>query len=623
MQVSCDVSFRATATGEGSADWSNVTWYWYAGPDRREPFDTGQSTLAEVRASWGQTSIAAGESLESNWTFWAPVPFSLRVDHHYRPEGATRTRTTSTTFDCGIPAGTPGAPPTITGVVIAPAGDQVDAGGTLTVTYNAHSDLGLLRTSVELHGACELRQVFTDANLRTDISRTASFFIPEACPIGGVLGISIVAVDAATVYTQWLAPAGKVIVDRTPPVLTPIFFSPKDGTGPSLQGDYFVGDSIQLMPNSWDNYMLSSLNWEILPSGHKDSIVVTSRIAPNFLFIPLPSVAVGDLQLRLYARDHQGLTSPVVTPPGSARVHPTVERPTLSTLVQGEIRDFVIDERRGLIHLLQSNERRLTTLSAATLGVVSTRTIPYATGFDITPSGDTAVLVMQAERTLGILDLSAPQSAISVVPIPELDPTVGQAPGSVRVAANGKAFVVTGGQTSAARELIEVDLRTGAQRVRTEVGNGATGLVRSLDHTVLVALGSSAWRYESATNAFGPAAPAARPGAVSLDASGNRMATSLQIYDGSLGWQRSVYSIFYPNSLPLSVLSADGEHLMQVHAQAGIVRSRTSDGALLDRTRYAGASGISAIRAAPSGAFLVAVESNLAATSRITVMDLR
>ena len=105
--------------------------------------------------------------------------------------------------------------------------------------------------------------------------------------------------------------------------------------------------------NAHDNHAIAALIWETLPSGVRDSVVFAPGMS-DWVKIPVrASWGTGPIQLRLYARDAAGLTSNSYTSAANAvRVSPTIVRPTRSTTVAGEIRDFTIDARRGVVYLL-------------------------------------------------------------------------------------------------------------------------------------------------------------------------------------------------------------------------------------------------------------------------------
>jgi hypothetical protein len=70
----------------------------------------------------------------------------------------------------------------------------------------------------------------------------------------------------------------------------------------------------------------------------------------------------------------------------------------------------------------------------------------------------------------------------------------------------------------------------------------------------------------------------------SLDRGGQHNALSLDIYDASLTFVRRVESIYTSGAVPAAAISADGEYLYH-QIPAGVLRSRVSDGVLIDRIR--------------------------------------
>ncbi|HEX6058001.1 MAG TPA: hypothetical protein VFZ11_03200 [Gemmatimonadaceae bacterium] len=623
-QVTCYVRLRAAATGHGSADWANGKWYWYAGSDRSAPIDSTSVPAAEVRESWGRPDIDAGDTIESEWTFWAAIPFRLAIEYRYIPEGESTPKRTRAEFDCGPAAAPDAAPPEITSLEVSPATGEVEASGTLDVTYAAHSPVGLWSTAVELSGPCELRREFASENLAESVTRTVTLELPPACRLGEPISVRVGAVDGIMVSSEREEATGIVVVDRTSPTLSPQFLPPTGGVATAeLAGDYFVGDSIRIVTNARDNHEVAAVVWEVLPFGVVDSIVVNASEAP-VANIPLRPEWVGELHLRLLVRDRQGLTSEVVTTtPAAVTVRPTVERLSRSRVVQGEIRNILVDERRGVVHLLQANERRVTTLDAATLDVLSSAGVTGATDFDLTPSGDSIVLALPDEGALGVLDLTRPGAPLSLIRLVVDDPSIARIPSYLGVAANGKVFVVTYGGETPFSEVVEVDLTTGSQRVREDAGQTTNIIARSLDHGVIVAVGDTSRRYDAAMDAFGAPEPTIMAiSAPTLDRTGHRMATGLDVYDESLELLRRIESPWLGGTR-YSVISADGAHLFQHHPTAGLIRASTVEGTLVDRTPIPFAIRPTALRVSPGGGLLVMVESDRAATSTIGVIDLR
>ena len=98
------------------------------------------------------------------------------------------------------------------------------------------------------------------------------------------------------------------------------------------------------------------------------------------------------------------------------------------------------------------------------------------------------------------------------------------------------------------------------------------------------------------------------------------VALGADVYDATLGFLRRMHSPFI-GWVPTAV-SADGQYLYQGVAPHGIVRSRVSDGVMLDRSLgpvFTGA----LVRMSPDGTMLVIVDNNCCGTSHIAVMDMR
>jgi len=456
--------------------------------------------------------------------------------------------------------------------------------------------------------------------------------IPFSCRLGVPLTLSANTVDAAAQGVSRNVVPGISLVDVTPPTVEPMLFPPSGGSATNLlAGEYFVGDSLYFIFIASDNYALRTLVWEVAPAGFRDSLRVSGQSAAPWLKVPIRPEWTGPIQLRVYARDSVGHTSDTVASPlDSLRVYPTITRPSRVVAVDGEIRELAIDPRRGVIYLAQGNQQRLAVLSPATMAVTSTLALGVVpTDLDLTAGGDSLVIALPYRRALGVIDLRQSLLAVTLLPLTSLDTTtLDQRPWHVRVAANGKAFVSLQGANPSAYTLLEVDLGTGGQRLRADAGdagNIAGGLLeRSRDGSYLAMNGGPRLfqSYDGATDTFGPRGSAIpydwRP---SVDATGQHVAISLDIYDRTLQFIRRVHSpILFPGVVS-SAFSGDGLTLYQGAGIYGIVRSRVSDGVMLDRSLSPVLPDL--VRVSPDGTMLVIVNSNCCGTSHIAVMDMR
>ena len=597
--IACDVQFSATASGEGSAKWLDAKGLWYAGIDRSTPFDSATWSATEIQRSWDEAGIGAGQTQLATWTFYASAPFTTSVEFHYQSVYGAELgdeETATAEFTCG-PTPSAGTPdPTITALATGPMPETLEPSDTLTVDYTAASPVGLWQTAVVLSGPCEVHQLFSE-RLETSVTRSTRVPIPPECRLGVPLAVTVIAQDAGLQTGGRVLPTHVALVDETPPTLSAQYFPPPGTEIPKyLFGTFYGGDTIPIWPFAVDNHEVSEIFWEAMPEGVglAGSLQVTGARASPTILVPLPLDASGPLQLRLRARDAVGLESEAIsTTAGAIRVYPTVDRPTTSARVDAQTFGAIADTKRGVVYLLQSNAHRISVLSLATMTVTGTISLPtsaFATGFDNTASGDSLVVVLPAMGALGIVDLRQSPAQTTVLPLKLLDPDKKQVPAQVRVLSNGKAFVTLQGLGLSAFQLIDVDLATGEEHLRTDAGNSGqimAGMGRSLDHNVLVVNGGvgAFQRYDVATDHFGPGrSPRSGDGAIVLDATGRSVALGFDIYDESLQYLRGVDSPVLPATVP-TVLSPDGQILYQLLSGAGLLRSRVSDGTIVDRTR--------------------------------------
>jgi len=627
--IECGIYLRAVATGSGRATWLDATFAFYVGRDRSTPIDSAIIPASDIRSSWGTAEIAAGETQESGWNVRAGIPFGAAIEYRYQLESERRTRTTRVEFTCG-----PEVPPSVQPPAITKLTVQVPPGGleprdTLVLEYAATSEIGLWQTLVRLSGPCGVERPFAE-NLVQGVTRSVAIPIPAECRLGVPMDVTVFARDAALLEASRRSDTRPVLVDLTPPTVYPMLFPPSGGSATEqFSGDYFVGDSIYFIFIASDNHALRALVWEVWPAGFRDSVVVTGWDVAPWLKIPVRPEWTGPIQLRLYARDAAGLTGEAFeSPPNAMRVYPTVQRPTASTSLEAEIRDVVFDTRRGVMYLKQWNPGGVVVFNMSTMTVTRTLLLPsYPADLDLTPGGDSLVVALPAERALGVIDLRMTPLTLELRSLTLLDTTLNQYPRAARVAANGKAFVPLAGSVSSAYTLLELDLATDGERLRTDAGNGGNvgggALGRSHDHSTLVLNGGPSLfqRYDATQDAFGPGRSAIPyDWTPVVDGTGQHVAIGLDIYDASLEFLRRVRTPS-PGGVPLSALSPDGAYLYMVYWSHGIVRSRVSDGEIVDRTPNPIRPDL--IRASPDGATLVTVETRSYGPSKISIIDFR
>lgn len=633
--IACDVEFSATASGEGSAKWLEAKGLWYAGVDRSTPFDSVVWSASEIQYSWDKAGIGAGQTQKATWTFYAGAPFTTALEFHYQPvDGGVlgEEKTAAAQFTCGPAPSSDTPAPMVTALATGPMPDALEPSDSLTVEYTAASPAGLWQTAVVVSGPCEVHQLFAE-RLQTSVTRSARIPIPPECQLGVPLVVTVIAQDAGLRTGGRVLQTHVSLVDETPPTLSALYFPPA-GTGlPDYQsGIFFGGDSITIWPLVADNHELSELFWEILPEevAVDDSLQLTGARAAPTIVVPLPLEASGPIQIRLHARDAVGLASGAIsTSQGAIHVYPTVERPTAWTRVDGQTFGAIADTKRGVAYLLQPNAHRISVLSLSTMTVAGAIAMPsYPTEFDITPGGDSLVVVLPEEGALAVVNLRQSSSQPTLIPLTLLDTATDQHPQHLRTLSNGKVFVSLRGTVPSAYVLMEVDLTTGAQRIRADAGDGGQVgggyLARSLDHSVIVVNGGPTFfqRYDVTSDAFGTRRSASVYDLTPVvDATGLYVAVGLDIYDESLQHLRRASSPVLPPSTIPTALSPDGQILYQLLSSTGLMRSRVSDGSLVDRTRNP--IGGLQLWISDDGSLIMTVRDPFENPSNISTIDLR
>jgi len=625
--LTCQLNFSLTASGKVNATWEDAIYRFYAGKDRTTARDTLLIPSADVAQGWG-AQITPGERQQSTWNVTAGLPFGGEIDFRYRPNGGS-VKTTAVKFECATAGVLNAAPPTITSLTVQPPSGELPAGDSLKVNFNVNAPAGVLQVKLSVSGPCTYERII-GGQLQPTLAQTLVVPLGANCQLNVPLTVALGALDAGLqVATKTLA-TSLVIVDKQAPSVTPLFFPPPVGDrSPTLSGDFFGGESIQVMPNAADNHAVAAIIWEVLPYGTKDSVVVVNNEAPTFIFPRLQPEWSGPIQLRVYARDAVGLTSNVVTTAAdSVHVHPLIARPTRTTTVSGDTWDMAIDSKRGLTYLLQGNDYRIAVLSMSTLQVTETVALPAVPqDFDLTPSGDSLLVLLYGQPQITVIDLTQPTRPLTSIPL-TLEAALSQAPVAIRVGSNGKAYVTLGGTTAAARTLAEVDLATHVQRTRTDAGVdgnvGAGILAASLDHSVLMlnaADPACLQRFSVATNSFGACIRPAVNLSPTMDATGNHFAMGLDIYDASMQLLPKAPGHPLVFGTPMTTLSANGDVLFVSLGTLGLVRLRTSDSAILDRTPNPVKPTL--VRVSPDGSTFVSVERTYGTTTKISVIDLR
>lgn len=593
-QVTCGIDLSAVATGRGTATWSGATLRFYIGPDHGMLLDTATFSGADIGRSWSEDGkIASGATQQTRWDMSAGIPFYVTFEYRY--QSGKGEKKTSASFACGQPAA-PNAPlPVIRTLTVTPPSGELPAGAPMTVSYTVDAPAGAWRTQVAISGPCDTAFTFNE-KLETTLTRTFAVPIPGSCRLGAPITVTVYALDAIAQLGSRALSTGVVLTDHEAPSIFPLFWSPNGAPGVwTFHGDFFTGDSVRVELNASDNHQLSALIWEVLPFGARDSVLVGGLGAYQPIWIHFRPEWSGPFQLRFTARDAVGnVTTPLVTPLDSARLHPTAHYLTRTLKIRGEPSAFVVDWPRNIAYIGQGfNNPRILAVSLATMQVVNTIPLngePY--DIDVTPSGDSLLLVIGGKLGLDVVNLRGATPVVTDYPLPWLDATNRQGPYNVRIGSNGRAYLTVRGATASVDRLVELNLADSSYRVLVGASlNGTTGLgilERSADRNVLALSSvepSCLQRYDIAATAFSPCANIGydqiRP---SLDSTGSRVSARFTVFDASMQpFPRVHGDITYFPGAPSSMLSADGATLFIGTFEHGIVKVRSIDSEIIER----------------------------------------
>ena len=581
--LSCTVTLRASADGRGTATWRGATFRWYPGTDLTAPFDSATLSSGEVGQSWQDATIASGRPQVSGWIFSATVPFTLTAEYRYRAAGSSDESTELAQFTCQPPLPRNPGPPSITNLSLQPAAGAIEPGETLAVSFTSTAEAGLWQLAVQLSGACDTVQ-FLPGQLATSGANTVRIPISRSCRLGGGLGVTVYAQDAALAQTASGGASSLTVQDLTPPVLDVLFSNGER----FLAGDTFDGDTLGFWPLLQENDSVRTVLWEVQPGGLIDSATpVPSGVGPLLVRVPITAAWVPGVQLTFTARDVAGNTSARVPfDVSNLRIYPRVTRPTSGQTVGGYPRDILPDPKRGVFYVLLDAERKLLTHSLFTAAPLSEVSLPAVVGFDLTPSGDSLVFLLSAPAAVGVLDLTMPAAPLKAIPLTLVDPAVFQSVRGIRATSNGKLFVSLLGWTRPGSTVLELDLGSGVETLRPDAGAGDTAAVMEASpggDFLLVGDGATVMRrYVASTDQFEPAIAVSLPdgGSFSATSNGEIITFGLKILDRDLQMQRQAGGTLGYWFVP-SFVTPDGAWLHFAYLR-GLVRTRVSDGGIME-----------------------------------------
>jgi hypothetical protein len=510
---------------------------------------------------------------------------------------------------------------------VAPTTGELQRGDAIEVTYAANSAWGLWETTIDVSGPFTLKQVVVE-NGAQNASRTVRLQVPPGAQHGVPLAVSIRTLDAGyqqgvrSVLTQ------VVVVDNIAPRIDLAMLP--TGSSNQLAGQFAVGDGVQLFVSAADNDILSWLVWELgAPANARDSIAAppnqTSAVWNAMLKVK--PEWVGSPILSLYVRDAAGHRSATLTTaPDSLRFYPLVIRSATTTPAStvnsyNDLNEITFDPRRQLFYILPAQGTSIMVLDAATMTYRAPIALPAVPGgMDLSASGDSLIVALPVARSLAVVDLTQPTAVTTISLSAVLDsagafyPTMATAPAIIRVAANGKALVSLVNRTSSGDGMLEVDLRTLRQRLRTDARSTVpytlNATIASPDRSRIAQwdVGCSRF-YVVATDAFTPCAgnfaAVFQPRHIAFDAAGSRMSLGNVAFDADFRMLKEGRVL---SSMSTGTISADGAYLY-LGLNGAVTKMRIADGAMIER--FTVPVNPQRLIASPAGDWLMVLDGNM------------
>jgi hypothetical protein len=509
--------------------------------------------------------------------------------------------------------------------LLDPKLQQYEVGDTVAIRYTATSTAGVWRSAVALAGAFEQQQVFSERG-SSSVQRTAKFVVPAGARLDEPLHISVYAEDVGLQVAARHLPAAARIVDVTPPTLTSMTV---------YSGSWIdrrqaaVGDEIRLVAAARDDHALTWLVYELgAPANVRDSVPLAAGGASSDTWTAILTAKpewLGAFPLSAYVRDAAGHRSEVLDA-GELRVYPVVERATSGVLdvptgFAPAIEDVAYDAGRDLMYLAQPGTRSVQRLVVGAMAFDAPLTFDERLGgVALALSADSLLVTLPESRRIAVLHVRDGQRtyvALSVLDTAGTDGSVSPLPPqptSVRVTASGKALVPLTHGTRSNVHVLEVDLATGAHRLRPDAGargfgqyhaSARFGLTPDRSRLVMLPAYACAQVYIAVSDSFTPCSPPidAYPGLsfMSFDAVGAQLTFANRVLDASLREVRQVPMRFSPPS-PIS-LSGGGE-VVYVPTSGGIDVMRIADGIFVERITVPVE--VSRLFVAPDGSWLIA-----------------
>lgn len=574
--LKCEVIFEARASGrtDRTAVWHELVADWFMGPERREPVFSDTLSAHEVREAWGGPAIEGGETRLSLWEFFAAVPFSVSGAFLYSDPTKRIVASAPFHFSCGPELPRAGAaPPVLENVTVAPL-DNLQPGDTIRVSFTGSSEMGLWKVGVATTGAFESQREI-DASFAKYRDFTMQIVVPGGVPLGSRASVWAFLVDAALQTAEQGPWTTSPLVDVTPPGFFQFLSAVR----------YGVGDTLSVTVHANDNHAVDSYIYELgPPASWRDTV---SLNGVTTVATPVPPEWLGNSTLTAYVTDQAGNESEPYTEPLPLHVFPVLERPTESTIFYGYHTDAVLDERRGLLYIMHESQAQVEIVSVSPLATSTPIQLGAdGLGMDLTPGGDTLVIALPGERALALVDLNAPDAPAKRLALTAIDTTMNHRPTTLRITGDGRAMIGLMSDRADGGRILELDLVTGQQRIRSEATDGlgtgsGTSLVRSRDRSLLLIRTLGKMRaYDADLDAFGPLVVQPQ-GKASVDDEGQTVLVRDQVLSRDLSPRGSI-SLFQNENYLNGAVAPDGSRLF-IQIAKGFYRFDAAGLELIDR----------------------------------------
>ena len=570
-----------------------------AGPGGTENFVNQPFAIADGTIDGSAIAFTADECTYRG-TAHGAKPDSVAGSATCRIQIGVSTATLAGTFRVVPPPDT--IPPTVTATVFGGGrNDTLEAGDdTIYIHFVASDDAALRAIGYEIRDPSRFETIRRDslvlaANDVVALDDTLIFPLPLQLilpfPDGAAYEGTYFARDTAGHTTSGLLPPMTVRLPQHPIATGSVTGSTRpDSTGA-------LRDTLEISVAVTSRRALRYIGYRLTSFlSRGDSIAVTDTAASHTFKLPV-EFAWKSMLLRIEVFGHDRLGLEDHEQVAELRVVVFPSRPTQTFRVGQGVGDVLHDVGRDRVYLSTatdsgpgsgSPEIRVLQLDAAGASYLPGIAVPwFAGGMDLSLGGDT--LFIAADTRLGFVHLPT-LTVDSTAPIAFTPGN--RAPWRLRVMANNKAMIAIASAGPGAGQIVELDLGTGTQTLRTDAGAAADGNIGltpliggTADRTRLVVYPSSptaseAQSYESGTNTFGAsvAVPVPPVGGrvLSGDAAGTRWLLGNQLFDGNLAFLRQLGG--GSNSYAAnSVLSPDGAYAYVAVAE-GVGKFRTSDG---------------------------------------------